>query len=74
MLDLLIFFKAVPPSRLSDPGPQLEKVLNFKRELESRKELLYDTYSEVTHFEKGMRKHLAAWMRAHLKRQNPAGS
>ncbi|MGC2659579.1 MAG: DUF4062 domain-containing protein [Bryobacteraceae bacterium] len=69
MLDLLVFFKAIEPSRLSDPGPQLQKVLNFKRQLEEAKELLFDTYSEIDYFEKAMRKHLSAWTRNHLKQQ-----
>ncbi|HTU46251.1 MAG TPA: DUF4062 domain-containing protein [Bryobacteraceae bacterium] len=69
MLDLLVFFKAVDPSRLSDPGPQLQKVLDFRRELEDGKELFPYPYSGLELFEKAVRKHLSTWMYAHLKRQ-----
>lgn len=68
MRDLLVFFKEVDAVRLGDPGPQLQKVLNFKRDLEEEKELFFDTYSEVEQFERGIRRYLSAWTRAHHDR------
>lgn len=65
MRQLTAFFKAVDPRKLSDPGDQLIKVLDFKRELESSKRLLFSTFDEVSEFEQQLRRHLAKWVRQH---------
>lgn len=71
MLDLLMFFKAVEPGKLSDPGPQLQQVLDFKRQIEAAKELFFHTYSEISEFEKAIRRNLSGWARNHLKHRDP---
>jgi hypothetical protein len=68
MLDLVVLFKSVDASRLADPGPQLQKVLDFKRRLEVEKELFYGGYDDVSGFERIFRRQLSAWMRAHAQR------
>ena len=65
MRQLVAFFKAVEQSKLSDPGEQLNKVLEFKRELESSKRLLFSTFDEISSFEQQLRRHLAKWVREH---------
>ena len=52
MKQICVFFKAVPPNQLSDPGDELKKVLNFKKELESQRTLLYNTFSSRNEFKK----------------------
>lgn len=65
MRQLVAFFKAVEPSKLSDPGEQLSKVLEFKRALETTKRLLFTTFDEIGGFEQQLRRHLAKWVRDH---------
>lgn len=62
---LVVFFKAVSPDKLSDPGPQLQRVLEFKRELEASKGLLFHTFDEIDAFEALLRRHIAKWLRDH---------
>lgn len=71
MLDLVVLFKSVDASRLADPGPQLQKVLDFKRSLEGEKELFYGSYDDVAGFERIFRRQLSSWMRAHARRFAP---
>ena len=67
MRDLIVLFGAVDPGKLSDPGEQLKKVLEFRRQLEDRKELLFSMYDELAAFENQLRRQLASWLRAHRK-------
>jgi tetratricopeptide (TPR) repeat protein len=65
MRDIVLFFKALEPRRLTDVGPQLEKVLAFRKEREYRKDLLYYTYDSIDYFKTLVRRTLAAWLRSH---------
>lgn len=65
MADVLLLFKAVEPRHRSDPGPQLQKVLDFKAELESTKEVLYQSFDSLDRFRGIVRSHLARWLRDH---------
>ena len=65
MRDIVVFFRAVDVRMLSDPGVQLQKVLDFKKKLEEEKRLLFYTYDEISLFEKRLRYHLAKWVRDH---------
>jgi tetratricopeptide (TPR) repeat protein len=63
--DIVVFFKAVPPNRLSDPGPQLTAVLDFKRSLEEERKLLFHQFDDPQDFENRLRMFLASWVRRH---------
>ena len=65
MLQMVVCFKAVRPAQLSDPGEQLGKVLQFKRELETNKHHLFSTFDDLIRFQNLLRKHLAQWVRDH---------
>ncbi len=65
MRDVIVFFKAVDQRQMSDPGTQLQKVLDFRKSLEKGKALLFHTYDEVESFTKVLRRHLASWIRDH---------
>ena len=67
MRQLVAFFKAVDPKQLSDPGAQLSKVLEFRKQLEANKELLYQTFDSSDRFGAVLRRHLGAWVLAHEK-------
>ncbi len=62
MCDALVFFKAVAPRQLADPGPQLQGVLDFKRKLETEKHVLYKTFDEQVAFRKLLDQHLGKWL------------
>lgn len=63
MRQIVIFFKAVDPQQLSDPGAQLQKVLNFKKRLEEEKQYLYHTFDVLSVFRNLLRRHLGQWLR-----------
>ena len=63
MRDVAVYFKAVEERRLSDPGPQLEQVLQFKQELETRKELLYQTFDTAEEWRRQLRRLFMSWLK-----------
>jgi tetratricopeptide (TPR) repeat protein len=65
MREVIVFFKAVTPRQLSDPGEQLRKVLDFKRKLEDDKLTFFDTFDETSSFAEKLRKYLGLWTRLH---------
>jgi tetratricopeptide (TPR) repeat protein len=67
MREIIVLFKAVDPRHLSDPGPQLQKVLEFKKSLEIEKKLFFDTFDDLASFNEKLRRYLAQWIRDHEK-------
>jgi tetratricopeptide (TPR) repeat protein len=65
MRQLVAFFKSVDERQLSDPGSQLQKVLDFRNKLETEKTLLFDTFDDVNSLRQKLRRSLAAWLRDH---------
>jgi len=63
MRQIVALFKAVDERRLNDPGPELQKVLNFKKELEEGKTILFKTFEGPVDFEKILRGLLGQWRR-----------
>ncbi|MBI5570698.1 MAG: tetratricopeptide repeat protein, partial [Desulfomonile tiedjei] len=63
MRSLVLMFKAVNPQQMSDPGPQLQKVLEFRTAIEEKKTHLFHSFDTIDDFKKLVRKHLAAWLR-----------
>lgn len=63
MSQIVCLFKSVPPNQLADPGPQLEKVLEFKKKIEKDKTLYYSSFSSIDEFGLLIRKNLAKWLR-----------
>lgn len=72
MKGLLVFFKSLEPERLSDPGPQLQQVLDFKKKLEQERRLLFHQIETSSDFEDRFRTFLASWIRDHEKGQGSA--
>ena len=64
MKDIVVLFKGVEDRQLSDPGAQLQQVLDFKRNLEESKTLLFGTFDGLEEFERHLLKHLLAWLRS----------
>lgn len=63
MKQIVALFKSVEIRQLSDPGPELQKVLNFKKKLEEGREILYKTFECTDDFEKILRGLLGQWRR-----------
>ena len=61
MSDILVLFKGVPDSQLQDPGPQLQKVLEFKTRLEDSKEWLYKTFDDLPSLQREVSSRLLSW-------------
>ena len=74
MKGLLVFFKSLEAERLSDPGPQLQQVLDFKKKLEQERKLLFHQIETPRDFEDRLRTFLASWIRDHEKGQIAAGA
>lgn len=72
MRNILVMFKGVPDEQLSDPGPELQKVLDFKARLEEERQLLYNTFDTDEEFDDLVRTHLSAWLREWRGDQPPA--
>lgn len=45
--EIWLFFKKVPEDRLVDPGEQLLQVINFRKVIEERRELLFHEFNDV---------------------------
>ena len=69
MLDIAVFFKKLSQSQMSDPGPQLQKVLEFRNRLVSEKTCLFSEYSSVSEFQLLLRRLLVQWTQAKPPRQ-----
>ena len=63
MRQLVLMFKAVDARQLSDPGRQLDKVLEFREKIESGKSHLFHSFDTPEGFRILLRRHLADWLR-----------
>ena len=75
MRDVVVFFKSVDERQLSDPGPQLTRVLDFRKRLEQERQLLFDTFGDSETLAEKLRRLLGRWLRQHeLSRSGTAAS
>jgi tetratricopeptide (TPR) repeat protein len=65
MLELSVFFKLVENRQASDPGAQLKRVLDFRKQLEAEKKLLFQTIDSASAFKQSLTRLLAKWLREH---------
>lgn len=72
MREIQVFFRSVDPGRMADPGPQLQKVLDFKAELERERQLMFYQFEETTDFADRLRMFLASCVHE-LERSTDAG-
>lgn len=61
MRDLLVVFKVLEPDRMRDPGPQLTKVLSFRNQLESTKQVFYGTFDSQARLKEIVERSLRKW-------------
>jgi len=60
--EIMLYFREVHPDFLADPGPQLQKVLDFKKQVEEGHLALYAQYRDPEHFASLLRKHVTEWL------------
>lgn len=65
MKEIVVFFRGVDPAALADPGPQLQKVLDFRNRMEAEKEFLFESFDSEHVFSERMKWHLSNWTRGH---------
>jgi tetratricopeptide (TPR) repeat protein len=65
--DVVLLFKQVDSRQLSDPGPELRRVLEFRKRIERERQILFDTFADEETFEEKLRRLLAHWLRLHDK-------
>lgn len=59
--EIFVFFKRVDPGQEADPGPQLELVMRFRRELEGSSNVMYRYFEDKEGFSKEVSTHLIAF-------------
>ncbi|MDQ3583719.1 MAG: tetratricopeptide repeat protein, partial [Pseudomonadota bacterium] len=64
--EIFVFFKHVDPLSMADAGPQLEKVLAFRKSLEDSRQVLYRFFEDEKAFKAEVDKHLRAYARGDL--------
>ena len=60
--EIMLYFREVHPDFLSDPGAQLQKVLDFKKQIEDGHLALYKEYRNEEHFASLLRQHVTDWL------------
>ena len=63
MRRIVVLFKSVDPCQLSDPGPQLRRVLEFRKDIEKKKTHFFQSFDSTESFRRLVRRHLADWLR-----------
>jgi hypothetical protein len=58
--EISLFFKDVSPDSLSDPGPELSKVVEFKQKLIDEKRILFQSFADPGEFEVKFRRCIAS--------------
>ncbi len=64
--EIFVFFKHVDEASLADPGPELSKVLKFRRELESTRAVRWRPFSSPDDFGREIDGHLRAFTQGRL--------
>ena len=65
MRNVCLFFKSVDDRQKRSPGPQLKKVLAFRRKIEAARKHLYKSYDQPGEFVIMLERLLADWLRQH---------
>jgi hypothetical protein len=60
--EITMFFKDIEEGRLEDPGQDLNKVIEFKKNIESKKELLFSPFKDTNDFEKKFRRRITKYI------------
>ncbi len=64
--DIFVFFKRVDAESEGDPGPQLRKVIDFRKHLEETRQVLYHYFNSPQSFMNEVDRHLRAYAKNEL--------
>ena len=64
--EILVFFKRTDPFSEADPGPQLKKVIDFRRQLEDTRQVLYHYFDDDISFANEIDRHIRAFIKGEL--------
>ena len=59
---ILLYFKAIPPDMLADPGEQLRQVLTFRQSVEEARELFFAQFGSAEQWPDLLRDHVCRWL------------
>lgn len=60
--EISLYFKALEPAERLDPGPQLQRVLDFKKKVMDAQELMFEEFSSPGDFEAKVRRAIYAYV------------
>ncbi len=69
---IFVFFKDIDPGQMADPGKQLQQVLDFRRQLEAQRQLIYRPFADVDGFRDVLQRHLKAYVKGELPKADAA--
>ncbi|MGH8473678.1 MAG: hypothetical protein ACREVJ_14740, partial [Gammaproteobacteria bacterium] len=64
--EVFVLFKDVDPASMADAGPQLQKVLAFRKSLEDSRRVLYRFFADEKAFTNEVHRHLRAYAKGEL--------
>ena len=64
--EIFVFFKRVDSASEADPGPQLKKVMDFRKQLEDTRQIRYHYFDDEAGFVKEVDRHLRAYAKGEL--------
>ena len=64
--EIFVFFKHIDSASLADAGPQLQKVLDFRKSLEESRQVLYHGFANEAEFKAEVDRHLRAFAKGEL--------
>jgi hypothetical protein len=64
--EIFVFFKHIDSASMADAGPQLQKVLDFRKSLEESRQVLYHGFANEAEFKAEVDRHLRAFSKGEL--------
>ncbi|MEK6258898.1 MAG: tetratricopeptide repeat protein [Planctomycetota bacterium] len=64
--EIFVFFKHIDSGQMADAGPQLQKVLDFRKSLEESRLVLYHGFADEQEFKSEVNRHLRAFAKGEL--------
>lgn len=68
--EIFVLFKHIDPPSMADAGPQLQKVLDFRKSLEESRQVLYHGFANEAEFKAEVDRHLRAFAKGELPPAN----
>ena len=68
--EIFVFFKRVDAESEADPGPQLKRVMDFRKQLEETRQVLYHYFKDEESFVAEVDRHLRAYAKGELPKSD----